>query len=531
MNPTGKKKLKAALQEERYEEYVKEAIQQQMAGAQVLDVNVGLPGIDETKVMVNIIKMLQEVVNLPLQIDSSSPEVIEKACRYYNGKPLINSVNGKEEVMEAIFPIVEKYGGVVIGLTLKDGIPLYAQERYELAKAIIEKAKTYHIDKKDIIIDCLTLTASAQQKEVQETLKALTMVKNQLSVYTTLGVSNVSFGLPNRPLLNRTFLTLALQAGLDLPIINPLDQQLMDTIDAYRVLSYQDKDAIQYIEKQSQHTVQPVFPTTDFTLHDIIIHGLKDEQLHISDDAFMYVIRHYTREAGVRQLERLIAKICRKAVLKILKDQSLMLTLNVEDLEEYLGKAPFEHTKKLDKPQVGVVTGMAYTQYGGDILPIEVNHFAGSGKFIITGQLGDVMKESASIALDYMKANSQKYGLENIAFDKQDIHIHVPEGAVKKDGPSAGVTLTTAILSAFSNRPVRDDVAMTGEITLRGQVLPIGGLKEKSISAHRSGIRTIIIPKDNEKDIDDIPESVQNDLNIILADNIDTVLENALVKQ
>lgn len=261
------------------------------------------------------------------------------------------------------------------------------------------------------------------------------------------------------------------------------------------------------------------------------VHGLKDEQLHISDDAFMYVIRHYTREAGVRQLERLIAKICRKAVLKILKDQSLMLTLNVEDLEEYLGKAPFEHTKKLDKPQVGVVTGMAYTQYGGDILPIEVNHFAGSGKFIITGQLGDVMKESASIALDYMKANSQKYGLENIAFDKQDIHIHVPEGAVKKDGPSAGVTLTTAILSAFSNRAVRDDVAMTGEITLRGQVLPIGGLKEKSISAHRSGIRTIIIPKDNEKDIDDIPESVQNDLNIILADNIDTVLENALVKQ
>ena len=179
---------------------------------------------------------------------------------------------------------------------------------------------------------------------------------------------------------------------------------------------------------------------------------------------------------------------------------------------------------------MGVVTGMAYTQYGGDILPIEVNHFNGTGKFIITGQLGDVMKESASIALDYMKANREKYGLQDIAFDKEDIHIHVPEGAVKKDGPSAGVTLTTAILSAFSNRPVRDDVAMTGEITLRGQVLPIGGLKEKSISAHRSGIRTIIIPKDNEKDIDEIPQSVQKDLKIVLADHIDTVLENALVK-
>ena len=173
---------------------------------------------------------------------------------------------------------------------------------------------------------------------------------------------------------------------------------------------------------------------------------------------------------------------------------------------------------------------MAYTQYGGDILPIEVNHFTGSGKFIITGQLGDVMKESASIALDYMKANREKYGLQSIAFDKEDIHIHVPEGAVKKDGPSAGVTLTTAILSAFSNRPVRDDVAMTGEITLRGQVLPIGGLKEKSISAHRSGIKKIIIPKDNEKDIDDIPESVQRDLDIVLADHIDTVLEHALLK-
>lgn len=260
------------------------------------------------------------------------------------------------------------------------------------------------------------------------------------------------------------------------------------------------------------------------------LHGLKKEQLILPDETLMYIIRHYTREAGVRQLERLIAQICRKSVLKILKNTDLILTIQVENLEEFLGKPPFEHTKKLDKPQIGVVTGMAYTQYGGDILPIEVNHFTGTGKFIITGQLGDVMKESASIALDYMKANRDKYGLQSIEFDKQDIHIHVPEGAVKKDGPSAGVTLTTAILSAFSNRPVRDDVAMTGEITLRGQVLPIGGLKEKSISAHRSGITTIIIPKDNAKDVDEIPDSVKKDLHIVLADHIDTVLENALVK-
>lgn len=259
------------------------------------------------------------------------------------------------------------------------------------------------------------------------------------------------------------------------------------------------------------------------------MHGLNSEQLIFEDDAVMTIIRHYTREAGVRDLERLIAKVCRKAVLVILKGKEKKIVITTE-LEQYLGKAPFEHTKKLDHSQIGVVTGMAYTQFGGDILPIEVNHFQGSGKFIITGQLGDVMKESASIALDYMKANKDKYGLDKIAFDKEDIHIHVPEGAVKKDGPSAGVTLTTAIYSAFKNKPVRNDVAMTGEITLRGNVLPIGGLKEKSISAHRSGIKKIIIPKDNAKDIDDIPKSVQDDLEIVLADHIDTVLEHALVK-
>lgn len=299
--------------------------------------------------------------------------------------------------------------------------------------------------------------------------------------------------------------------------LGSIPEPLRDRLEIIEISSYTEQEKLQIAQK---HLLKK----------QLEVHGLKEEHLQISNDTMMYIIRHYTREAGVRQLERLIARICRKSVLKILKDSSLSLNIQVDHLEEYLGKAPFEHTKKMDKPQIGVVTGMAYTQYGGDILPIEVNHFEGSGKFIITGQLGDVMKESASIALDYMKANREKYGLDNIAFDKQDIHIHVPEGAVKKDGPSAGVTLTTAILSAFSHRPVRDDIAMTGEITLRGQVLPIGGLKEKSISAHRSGIKKIIIPKDNAKDIDDIPESVQKDLDIVLADHIDTVIEHALLK-
>lgn len=277
LNPTGKKKMKQALLEKRYDELVIEAVKQEEAGAQVLDVNVGLPGIDEPETMKQVIHLLQEVVTLPLQIDSSNPEAMEKACRYYNGKPLVNSVNGKDEVMEAIFPTVKKYGGVVIGLTLDEGIPLKAEERFEIAKKIIKKAETYGIAKEDIMIDCLTLTASAQQKEVRETLRAMKMVK-KLGVHTVLGVSNVSFGLPNRPLLNRTFLTLAMEAGLDLPIINPLDSELMGTIDAFHVLFCQDVDSQTYIEHQSEAVVsQANAPAAVFSLKDIIVHGLKDE--------------------------------------------------------------------------------------------------------------------------------------------------------------------------------------------------------------------------------------------------------------
>lgn len=276
LNPTGKKKMKLALKEERYDELVVEAIKQEEAGAEVLDVNVGLPGIDESATMKRVIKLLQEVMTLPLQIDSSNQEAISEACRYYNGKPLINSVNGKDEVMDAIFPIVKKYGGVVIGLTLDEGIPREAEERFEIAQRIIKKAESYGIGKEDIIIDCLTLTASAQQKEVRETLKAMKMVK-ELGVHTVLGVSNVSFGLPNRPLLNRTFLTLAMEAGLDLPIINPLDRELMGTIDAFHVLFYKDIDSERYIKNQSQTEEQTSASAEGFNLKEIIIHGLKDE--------------------------------------------------------------------------------------------------------------------------------------------------------------------------------------------------------------------------------------------------------------
>lgn len=275
-NPTGKKKLQAALKAGNYEAYVVEAIRQDQVGAHLLDINAGLPGIDETAALKTIMEHIQEVINLPLTLDSSSADALATACRYYNGKPLINSVNGKTEVMERIFPIVKKYGAAIIGLTMEDGIPLHAEERLRIAEKIVQKAQEYGIAKENILIDCLTLTASAQQKEVQETLKALALIRNTLNVPTALGVSNVSFGLPKRPLLNRTFLTLAMHSGLDLAIINPLDQELMDTIDAYKVLSYQDKDCVNYIAKHAQ-SIMPSNPTSSFTLEEMIAFGMKEE--------------------------------------------------------------------------------------------------------------------------------------------------------------------------------------------------------------------------------------------------------------
>ena len=197
-------------------------------------------------------------------------------------------------------------------------------------------------------------------------------------------------------------------------------------------------------------------------------------------------------------------------------------------VKEILGKEIFDFSKKQQEDQVGVVTGLAYTQYGGDILPIEVNYFDGKGALILTGKLGEVMRESASIAFDYVKSNADKFHIDKDLFGKIDVHIHVPEGAVPKDGPSAGITLTTAIVSLLTNRSVRSDIAMTGEVTLRGNVLPIGGLKEKSISAHRSGIRTVIIPKDNEKDIEELPQLIKDEVKFIPVSYVEEVLDIAL---
>ena len=280
INPTGKKKFKEALKTNNMDYILNEAIMQKEAKADILDVNVGLPEINEEEVMIKVIREIQSIIDLPLQIDSSNSKVIEKAVRIYNGKPIINSVNGKEEVMESIFPIAKKYGAVVIGLTLDEkGIPSKAEDRVKIAEKIINKANEYGIDKKDIIIDCLVLTVSAQQKEVMETIKAVKMVKDKFNVKTTLGVSNVSFGLPNRSILNKTFLAMALAQGLDAPILNPNNKDVIETINAFKVLANQDKDAKDYVKNYSniddKKEVNKENNTKD--LKNIIISGIKEE--------------------------------------------------------------------------------------------------------------------------------------------------------------------------------------------------------------------------------------------------------------
>lgn len=256
---------------------------------------------------------------------------------------------------------------------------------------------------------------------------------------------------------------------------------------------------------------------------------LNNEVITINDEAIRFVIDGYTRESGVRSLERVISSLIRKSIASILKNDLEAMNIDKAKVEELLGTKRYSFDEKMKEDKVGVVTGMAWTAYGGDTLPVEAMVMSGSGKLQLTGQLGDVMQESAKAAYTYVRANASKYNIEEDFYKTKDIHIHVPEGAVPKDGPSAGVTMVTALVSALSGNKVKCNVAMTGEVTLTGRVLAIGGLKEKSLAAYRMGIDTIIIPKENEKDIEKIPYSVKENLTIITAEEVGEVLNNAIV--
>jgi ATP-dependent Lon protease len=250
--------------------------------------------------------------------------------------------------------------------------------------------------------------------------------------------------------------------------------------------------------------------------------------IHFTTTVIQTIIREYTYEAGVRNLEREIARICRKLARLVAEGKPFPHRIANKSLQRYLGPPQFDDWKGLLHDEIGVATGVAWTEAGGDLMPIEVALMEGKGSLTLTGQLGDVMQESAQAALSYARSYLSTQDETSLDFDKIDIHVHVPEGAIPKDGPSAGITIATALISALTERPVRRDVAMTGEITLRGRVLPIGGLKEKAMCAHRAGIKTFILPKRNQKDMVDIPPKVRRDMSFVFADFMDNVLEHAL---
>ena len=255
--------------------------------------------------------------------------------------------------------------------------------------------------------------------------------------------------------------------------------------------------------------------------------GLKASQLKINDKAMQEIIRFYTREAGVRELERKLGEICRKAARKIYQGEEDKIRISRNNLEEYLGKKKYRQDKKNKKDEVGIVRGLAWTSVGGVTLEIEVNVMPGKGELVLTGKLGDVMKESARAGISYIRSISEEYGIAPDYFKEHDIHIHIPEGAVPKDGPSAGITMALAMLSAVTGKPVRADIAMTGEITLRGRVLPIGGLKEKLLAAKNAGMQTVCIPKENEKDLSEISEEITEGMEILLVEHMEQVTKAA----
>lgn len=290
------------------------------------------------------------------------------------------------------------------------------------------------------------------------------------------------------------------------------------------------RDRLELIEVNSYTLIDKMHIAKEHLIKkEMDANGLKESDIQFEDDALAYIIERYTREAGVRELERKISSICRRVVVNLVsKKRKTKEIITIKKVKEYLGTEIFDSTAKEKGAQVGVVTGLAYTEFGGDILPIEVNNFPGKGNLVLTGKLGDVMKESCSIAYDYIKANAKKYGIDDEVFAKNDLHIHFPEGAVPKDGPSAGCAITVAIISCLTNHPVSGDIAMTGEVTLRGKAIAIGGLREKSLAALRSGIKKIIIPSENKKHVSELPKEVKDNLEIIYMDSVDKAIEICL---
>jgi ATP-dependent Lon protease len=300
-------------------------------------------------------------------------------------------------------------------------------------------------------------------------------------------------------------------------ILQPIPPALQDRMEVIRLAGYTEPEKLNIANKF-------------LVAKEIEANGLTKDSIAFSDGALLVIIRQYTREAGVRNLEREIASVCRKVAKEIATNGvGRKVKITSKSMSKYLGVPKFRHGEVEGKDEIGLCIGLAWTEVGGELLAIESSLMKGTGKMVMTGKLGDVMQESVQAALSYVRARADKFGLDENFYKETDVHVHVPEGAIPKDGPSAGIAVATSIASAFMKKKVRGDLAMTGEITLRGRVLPIGGLKEKLLAAHRGNLKTVIIPRDNEKDLADVPANVLKVLEIVLVDHMDEVMKVALV--
>nr|WP_320145324.1 endopeptidase La [uncultured Anaeromusa sp.] len=300
-------------------------------------------------------------------------------------------------------------------------------------------------------------------------------------------------------------------------VLHSIPRPLLDRMEVIHLAGYTEEEKLE-IAKQYLLSKQ------------LKENGLKPSKLNVPEKVLVRLIREYTREAGVRGLERTIATLCRKAARQIVQNKKKSIRVTEKNLENYMGIPRFRHSPSEQKDQIGVSTGLAWTEVGGDVLPVEVSVLNGKGALLLTGKLGEVMRESAQAGVSYIRSRAAELGIDEDFHAKKDLHIHLPEGAIPKDGPSAGITMAAAVISALTGRAVRGDLAMTGEITLRGRVLPVGGVKEKVLAAHRLGIRTIILPKENRRDLEDIPADIRKDLRFVEVEHMDEVLKEALVK-
>ncbi|WWU65791.1 homocysteine S-methyltransferase family protein [Clostridium baratii] len=449
INPTGKKLFKKALIDKDMDYILKQAIEQIEGGAEILDVNVGLPEINEEEMMECAIKEIQGIVDIPLQIDSGKKNVIKKALRIYNGKPIVNSVNGEDSVLDNILPIVKKYGAAVVGLTLdNNGIPSKAEERFNIAKKIVNKAAQYGIKKEDVYIDCLTLTVSAQQEEVMETLKAVKMVKELLGVKTLLGVSNISFGLPNRDLINETFLALALGAGLDLPIMNPNKDGMMDVINSFKVLNNNDKSGSNYINKYGNKKIERVIVSSgnnvakvdnEETLENSIIKGLKNS-----------------------------TKRCTEELLKSNSE--------LEIVNEYLIPALDKVGEKYEKGEIflpQLIQSAETVKVAFDLIKNNLvknnKNTVSKGKIILATVKGDIH----DIGKNIVKVILENYGYDILDLGKDVAIEKVVDEAIKNDIKLIGLSalMTTTIQSMEDTIKALRDAKFKGKIMVGGAVL------------------------------------------------------------